>query len=106
MAKKLTTNDNIKEKVVDKKTVRNFVMDAEAIASKTSKLNGNKSDLFNRAEQCGVNKAALKDIIKINNMEDNMRAGYLAAFDLYREYMDLDKYDQSDMFKNDEKKVA
>lgn len=99
MAKKLITNDNRKDKVVDKKTVRDFVTDAEAIASKTSKLSGNKSDLFNRAEQCGINKTALKDIIKIHNMKDNARADYLAAFYLYREYMNLDIYDQEEMFK-------
>lgn len=99
MVKKLTPKDNNVEKSVDEKTVKDFVLDAKSIASKTSKLNGDKSALFNLAEKCGINKAAIKDVMKIHSMEDGTRSDYLAAFDLYRKYMGLDTYDQEEMFK-------
>lgn len=106
MAKKLTDSDNDVEKIVDKKTVKDIVFDVDNISAESSKLLGDKSAIFTRAEKAGVNKPALKDIIKINNMEDGARADYLAAFDLYREYLDLDTYDQGDMLNVSNDKAA
>ncbi len=107
MAKKLKSVNSDTTEMVTKKTIRDFVADADTIASKTTKLGGDKSALFTRAEKAGVNKQALKTIISINNMEDGTRGDFLAAFDLYRGYLGLDDYDQGNMFDaSNEKKVT
>ena len=102
MAEKLKPEDNKDHnKPVDKTTFNQFVIDIEDLKSKASKNSGDMSAKLKLAEDVGIHKAAFKSVIALHQMSENARSDFLSAFDIYRDYLGLDDYDQGDMFDND-----
>ena len=86
--------DRDHNKPVTKSFVKNVSIRLRELDAKSSKIKGERSAVFKQAEDNNCHKEALKLSIKLEAMDEASRSAYLEAFDLYRDYLGLDEYEQ------------
>lgn len=93
---------------VDAETIVGFVQELEENETSVSKLSGEKSAIYKRAESVGIHKAAFKDAIRAHKMDDGTKASYMNARSQYDKILgnfnDKQKsFDLDDSLEGDEK---